>query len=209
MPTFDVLLTRDCQERVTVRVTSDTEEDAYDFASEGVTDGSIEAEWEYDIQSSGRKPIYRWGLLQDVVTQVEIEPPLPKFVEVKTKLEIDMFVDWVVTALEGGIGYWSDRLEYWPPALYEELKGKKIPGVDGPLYADFEFWERGGEITLFDAEAPLSAKPFCNRLTIQRVLEVLPNMHMPIANRLFKGEYDAEDADYLVQMAIFKEIVFG
>jgi hypothetical protein len=110
------------------------------------------------------------------------------------------------TALEGGIGYWSECLEYcWSKGPDHE------PDLDG-FYALIEETESGED------------EPPTHRIDREVILRGL--------SRLFAGEYrglhaktaglimaaalggdagrlDASDADCLVQIGLFGEVVYG
>lgn len=124
----------------------------------------------------------------------------------------------VITAFEGGSNYWMEGAR---PALltasgWHEMSNSlrkywRTENGCGP-YANPEFWEsdlRGYLIALEDCYAhyPLTA----SRISAQ--LQDMASDENPwvndVAARLLNEEYDADDADYLIQMAVHGEVVYG
>ena len=204
MPDYKVLLTRDVTESAMVNVTAQDKHSAYLAAYDQATEEG--ADWDINADSCGRNPPYLGDCIENDVMETERKPVLPARILLPVNIEIDKAVDWIITALEGGIGYWSRRFEYEPRDLYLLLLGKQIPGVDTGLYTSFEFWERGGGIRLFDVE---DNTPFEKRLTMEAIVEALPQLHPEAIDRLINEQYDIEDADVLIQFAVFGEVVFG
>lgn len=127
--------------------------------------------------------------------------------------------DIVVTAFEGGISYWAESVntvELNDSGEYENMpewehKSYQIDGV-GP-YDNVEFWKgkaRGYEIEVYEEDDPVGV------LTIAGLRAAFDNEYYAdeagkkIAKRLNNpGDYDADDADVLVQIAVFGEVVYG
>lgn len=104
--------------------------------------------------------------------------------------------DLMCTALEGGICHWCGRAE-----------------VVGEMLGDcaHEQISRGGTLVLHDAESPDKWE-----LTLEKFLRGV-ELYIKESDRVqvedFKlvdfGELDAEDADCIVQYALFGRLVFG
>lgn len=110
-----------------------------------------------------------------------------------TQQDID---DIMVTALEGGINYWCREAE-----VMEE----KRCGSWG-----HEQIARGGVLILHDAESSNEWE-----LTLERFLNGVKlyfeqGNHVQVdAGRIDAGKIDSTDADCIIQLALFGEIVFG
>ena len=135
-----------------------------------------------------------------------------------------LIADWAITAMEGGLGYWCDTaraVERDDHGDWQELKGERrdefvVDGV-GP-YACPEFWyadSRGYQ--LYD---PYEEEWVPKVLTLAGMLKALKhqpklrkgvsdNWFRKVVDRLISEQYDAVDADTLVQIAVFNEVVYG
>jgi hypothetical protein len=118
----------------------------------------------------------------------------------------DEVADWMVTAFEGGINYWCGEAKY-DEVLRERLKDDGVAGC--PMYSLGEYWKRGGSMML-QSDIEDSRAPFLevNYDIIINALS-LDCVSNSVAMRLLTGEYDADDADIIVQAALFGEIVYG
>lgn len=107
--------------------------------------------------------------------------------EVKTTQRIsqEQIDDVLVAAFEGGITYWCGGVKV------------NVEPEEDYTYAS-EVLTRGGTLKLYDLEE----KKWYG-LTIEKLLDALSDMHFDFDN------YDAGDADSLVQKAIFGEVVYG
>ena len=119
-----------------------------------------------------------------------------------------LVTDWIVTAFEGGIDYWCSDADYLDEKLFRELRDDQIDiGSRYPVYSLSEYWERGGRMKLRDAETGEWYKPFdYNMLTDALSLDCISNQ---VAKRLLNEDYDADDADLIIQATLFGEIVYG
>ena len=103
--------------------------------------------------------------------------------------------DIMVTALEGGINYWCRRAkvvgEYLGEAASDQIS-------------------RGGSLILHDSESSdkweLTLEKFLNGVK----LYFEDGCHVQVEdNRIDAGDIDAGDADCIIQLALFGEVVFG
>lgn len=105
--------------------------------------------------------------------------------------------DIVVTAIEGGINYWCRKVEILHDTVPER-------NVDKVKYAS-DVIGYGGSLKLYDAESDdtwvLTPENF------QSGLQEFVKMNS--LTEIDPGTIDAEDADTIVQLAIFNEITFG
>lgn len=109
--------------------------------------------------------------------------------------------DWIVTAFEGGSNYWIDFAEY----LNKEL-ATKLSNEHGVVpYSFNEYWESGSQmkITTIDQDEII--------IDYNIISDAIDNdcIHPEIRMRLLTDEYDADDADIILQVACFKEIIYG
>lgn len=116
-------------------------------------------------------------------------------IEYKVKLDNECIDDIMATALEGGITYWCNNAE-----VVGEYLGE---------YASEQI-SRGGVLKLHDSEEDKTYE-----LTLDKFLDGLAKV---ISERgldvLYEGKVDAssidaEDADAIIQYAIFGEVVYG
>jgi len=131
---------------------------------------------------------------------------------------------WVITAMEGGIGYWCDKaepVERGDDGQFYEMIGDsytqwQIDGVGA--YANPLFWENGKRgYRLWDEYEQAWIPEVLTMTSIQKALQFKPkkvkgqNPHWfrKVVDRLLSEDYDAEDADTLVQVAVFRELVYG
>ena len=135
-----------------------------------------------------------------------------------------LIADWAITALEGGIGYWCDSAECverddhgnWQPLIHEGYSAFVVDGV-GP-YANPEFWDNDKRgYRLHDEYEESSIDKVLTLSAMLKALQHQPpsrkgvsdNWMRKVVDRLLSEQYDAEDADTLVQIAVFKEVVYG
>ena len=109
-----------------------------------------------------------------------------------TQQDID---DIMVAALEGGINYWCRKA--------------KVVGEYLGEYASEQI-SRGGSLTLYDAESgdkwELTLEKFLNGVK----LYFEQGCHVQVEdNSIDAGDIDANDADCIVQFALFEKVVFG
>jgi len=110
-------------------------------------------------------------------------------------------LNWIVTAVEGGINYWCDGVNVESITEQEQVKfGLKYRNASNQFaYALLA----GHTVTLYvydDDNAIVSMDAIKKALTI---------IELERFCRLISGEYDAEDIDVLIQLAAFKTLVYG
>jgi hypothetical protein len=144
--------------------------------------------------------------------------PAPALTTERKKLCHSIFV----TALEGGIGYWSSCSKYhWskPGTGPDSFEGR-VDDLDG-FFADIEESENEDE----DGKAPTHR---IDAEVIDRGINRLANGEATFGGRTLNGDgqlyklacalngplaedvdYDASDADNIVQAGLFNDIVYG
>lgn len=115
--------------------------------------------------------------------------------EIRVSLTQQDIDDIMATALEGGINYWCRKAE-----VVGEYLGE---------YASEQI-SRGGSLTLYDAESSdkweLTLEKFLNGVK----LYFEQGCHVQVEdNSIDAGDVDANDADCIVQFALFEKVVFG
>lgn len=136
----------------------------------------------------------------------------------------ELIADWVVTAFEGGILYWAAEVYCVERDEHGEWKGTPteryksfMKGGCGP-YTNPDFWDndkRGYRIYDINEEAwipkVLTLAGLLKALKYQpkRVKGQSNNWFKKVVRRLVNEDYDADDADILVQIAVFNEVVYG
>lgn len=136
-----------------------------------------------------------------------------------------LIADWVVTGFEGGCSYWCDKAE----AVKRDQNGEWVLlhaddyndwlCEDGcSPYANPEFWDNGKRgYRLYD---PYDEKWCEHVLTMSSLLKALnyqpaksqhttSNWFRKVVDRLIDEDYDAGDADTLIQIAVLGEVVYG
>jgi hypothetical protein len=113
--------------------------------------------------------------------------------------------DLIVTALEGGINYWCRKAVMKENAITKDYFNVLPEDQDKINYAS-DLISYGGTLILFDAESSDKWE-----LDIDKMLKGIDmhctNMKKSPANLM--DDYDANDADAIVQYAVFGELVFG
>ena len=97
----------------------------------------------------------------------------------------------LITAIEGGIGYWSKVEDYDPERDYQFIY--VIEHVDEH------------DVTVLGQMIKL------NREIIERGIEVCAEKypHLQIKSRMYTDDYDVNDADAVIQCGCFGELVYG
>lgn len=153
---------------------------------------------------------------------------------IERRLGAREFEDILCTALEGGIGHWAcldNGTDAWKRAraeLAEELKGAerewdRVPSYsqvavrvlqsgDPVLFADAEDDDCVPEELEWQLTAP-SLVAAAARFQAERTAELRkrngPLAFYDLAEALDSGDFDADDADTVIQYALFGELIYG
>jgi len=117
--------------------------------------------------------------------------------------------DILTTAIEGGIGYWACLLNDDPDwiAAREIVKNRL---QDTPCYCDvgLELLKTGKAIKFEDEEDGT-----IHELTMEKLLQgcavFAKEEGKSPSKMLADGDFDANDADMLIQYALFGEVIYG
>lgn len=140
-----------------------------------------------------------------------------------------LIADIVITAFEGGSVYWCEGAQAverdengdWYEMIGEQYTQYQIDGVGA--YANPEFWEndkRGYRLTTDEGEEIKKVLTLASLLKALRWQQPKPtpaekrlgsssNWFRKLVDRVVAEDYDAGDADTLVQVAVFNEVVYG
>lgn len=154
---------------------------------------------------------------------------MERTITVKLTLTDSILDDILCTALEGGIGYWAvlcNDHKDWRAARKRIVERKTTDPEDKyiPTYSEvaLEVLNNGDAIYFEDAEGEGGADdrhgnegledcPW--KMTMEDLMsgirEFTEDSSCNIINCIERGDFDADDADQIIQYALFKEVVFG
>lgn len=136
--------------------------------------------------------------------------------EIKRELSVEIIKDILTTAIEGGIGYWAvlcNDTPEWEAA--REVCRQQMN--DTPCYCDtaYELLSTGKSIRFVDNEADDYDNPKDDEvwyLTWNKFIQGCQGWEKwsgkALPRTVEDGDFDAEDADVLIQMALFNDIIF-
>jgi hypothetical protein len=124
-------------------------------------------------------------------------------VTVPVELDDQFFEDMVVTIMEGGANYWVDHISINHP------DGNKPKGLPGSIWAASAL-NKGGSIIVFvreEGDSHDSPPVTMTKEMLVSGIQMWINNHRTPPEAL--ENYDADDADCVLQYSLFKELVFG
>lgn len=135
------------------------------------------------------------------------------------KLEKDDILDILTTAIEGGIGYWAclrNDDPDWAEGRKQWKEEHKNDADPTPCYCDvaYKVMEMGKAVKFTDAELD-DDDPDLEywELTMEKFLkgcsQYIQVTGKDIKKAMDESDFDAEDADMIIQYALFGELVFG
>ncbi len=119
-------------------------------------------------------------------------------VNVPVELDDQFFEDMIVTAFEGGCNYWIDHVTINHP------EGEKPKGKPVSTWAASAL-NKGGTMVVFIQEEE-SPATMTKEMLVSGV-QMWLNKHKKPLEAI--ENYDADDADEVMQYALFKGLVFG
>lgn len=123
----------------------------------------------------------------------------------KAKLAPQRIADTITAGVEGGIAYWADQFFLSEPG---SAKLTEEPWYcDGKLYAadDFVIEVRQEEEHVQGAGTKLTIR----RADIDQALAIMAEKYKWHFDNIVNENEDSETGDVLIQLAAFKEIVYG
>lgn len=141
-------------------------------------------------------------------TAQPVDPNQP--IIVPFKLPLERPVNCIISALEGGSGYWLRRYAY----LHfdgREMEDKP-EGYESPAYAEEKFWANGGRVR-FTYDNPNEGDDLASKdVGLAEIISGLTIMAEKCGRHfgdLISENDDAETADVFIQCVIFGEIIYG
>ena len=141
--------------------------------------------------------------------------------KIEKELTAKNIADIVITAFEGGSNYWCGRADTveltasgWHSMSKEQHASWRDDDGCGP-YANPEFWESDERDYRLHDEYENEAAPIVLTsdkiaLAIQKLADhENPGWQQTAARLMEPGDYDADDADVAIQMAVFDDVVYG
>lgn len=134
-------------------------------------------------------------------------------IETKSELTDQQIAGVLVSAFEGGIGYWAVIKEIVLPksAIPDpENLGWVLVGSEGhPSYIAAPLLD-GGYVQIVDMEDDNEKSWVVNRQAISRGLHLMANGEFRNQfNNIINEDYDAGTGDVLIQLAVFGEVKYG
>jgi hypothetical protein len=119
--------------------------------------------------------------------------------EVKVSITFEQFNDVILTAMEDGSTYWYLIDEDDVPPMYVGC-GSRVDRIIERLWDDPEY-----KLPIYDLE---NEDELLGELTMQGFLDNAAK-EIWAFNEMLNGEFDANSADVLFQLAVMGEIVYG
>jgi len=113
--------------------------------------------------------------------------------------------DLISTAFEGGSNYWASVVSTQAPTKITFRSELFASDAEPHRYYDWPLNE-GGSVTI-DADGESEGE--LNLQSIEKGLELLAEKYPDRFVAICDEDYDAEDADVFLQLAILNEVVFG
>ena len=128
----------------------------------------------------------------------------------KHELTEEDILDVLTTAIEGGIGYWCCLLNDDPDWIKARADWKLHHNNETPCYCDvaYQVLMSGKSVKLEDIEEDKIYELDMDKFKKGCSVYIEKTGH-DIHCALRDGAFDAEDADLLIQYALFGECVFG
>jgi hypothetical protein len=116
----------------------------------------------------------------------------------KTTVSSQMIADQIVTAIEGGIGYWCENWSIKTPTTTAQF--------ERPAYSDPKLYEGDFKLVFKPYEdEPKELTPE----TIQKGLDFMAEKYPDHFGDMMAENGDASTADVFLQACLFQEIVYG
>lgn len=125
------------------------------------------------------------------------------------KLTKELLEDVMVTALEGGIGYWACLLNDTPE--WEEYD-EKFPDEPTSVVAAYMLWDGKNISFEHDYDETMDEPAVCsiNLKDLERACDQFKRVyHQTVQERIDNSEFDSDDADVIIQFACFGEVIYG
>ena len=130
----------------------------------------------------------------------------------KDRKNLEQYIpDIVVTAIEGGISYWAcvdNDTDDWHDCVnnvtLNMAHGKPVTTAD----VFVELLMTGKSVTLYDVDDPDDVWDLTLEKLIAGIEQFEREEEISIEDRIDDGAFDSDDADRIVQYALFGELLF-
>jgi len=138
-----------------------------------------------------------------------LDKKIPLALTIEYQLSVDVFASILITALEGGSNYWyylpiPDDKNWERLEKYDAHNGPYSEAIAKALFNDPEF-----ELVVTDAENPDERLGVCTQASILAALKKTAEENKQVFINILNEEYDANDADYVFQLAVMGEVQFS
>ncbi len=115
--------------------------------------------------------------------------------------------DLLVTAFEGGSNYWIESIKSVRIDSTKDSIRTYVDGEQYPWYASFPLNKTGKVIII--AEDDTEAQRVLDRASIEKGLQLMAQKSPKHFADFIDKSYDATTGDVFLQLALFREVVFG
>jgi hypothetical protein len=125
-------------------------------------------------------------------------------INLNAELDDEFFDDLICTMFEGGSNYWIDCIEIDHP------DGSKPRGVPNSTWVA-EALRKNGSVSIYPLDDEVNYQLTEQKLIagVQMWADKYPDKVSIVHNIIDSGDIDANEADAILQYALFKELVFG
>ena len=129
-----------------------------------------------------------------------------------TKWKDEQLKGLLATAFEGGVNYWAwiDRYEYAAGRTAADYEPAAFTDPDADWWPEYCLVPLDdGAVVLSDVETEEVFGQRLDRSALLRGLDLTAELYPSRWARIREQNYDAEDADVAVQLALFGQLVYG
>jgi len=125
-------------------------------------------------------------------------------INLNVELDDEFFDDLICTMFEGGSNYWINYIDIHHP------DGNKPRGVPNSTWAT-EALRKDGSVSIYSLDDKVNYQLTEQKLIagVQMWVDKYPDKVSIVHNIIDSGDIDANEADSILQYALFKELVFG
>lgn len=128
-------------------------------------------------------------------------------VTIRLPVKIEALVNEVISAVEGGSGYWLREME-----TTGSPTKKSKPAYESPAYSDQQFWMDGGTMTVrYDnpEDGPDMVQKVIDLRRLQTGATIMAEKYPQHFADILNENSDATTADVFIQCVLLGEIVYG
>ena len=124
--------------------------------------------------------------------------------KVTTTINLEIFQDLIVTALEGGSNAWYDIHDDLSDIKQKHNSDYISESIAREIWNNPEF-----ELDIYDLEDEEEFLGTLTKESCEKAFQILLDKYPSVFANIINEEYDANDADIFFQLAVMGEIVFG